>query len=180
MRHYDPQRFKQPLRRTNPEKGPGVDPKWEPVSWDEAFEITAREIKKSLDKDPRLILPSLEDFQKMHIWNWPLAFGCRNFYQSGGTMCGGAYHPLNGYIHSTFGAANDAKYCNYWISNGGGDGFSSHLHAAAAALGRCASERGMKAVTSSRACRLLAPARNGFPSGQRPIGRLRWRATSRE
>ncbi len=26
MRHYDPERFKQPLRRTNPEKGPGVDP----------------------------------------------------------------------------------------------------------------------------------------------------------
>ena len=43
MRHYDPQRFKEPLRRTNPEKGPGIDPKWEPISWEEAFEITARE-----------------------------------------------------------------------------------------------------------------------------------------
>lgn len=149
MRHYDPQRFKQPLRRTNPEKGPGVDPKWEPISWEEAFEITAREIKKSLDRDPRLILPSLEDFQKMHIWFWPLAIGNHNFYQSGGTMCGGAYHPLNGYIHSAFGAVNDAKYCNYWISNGAGDGFSSHLHAAAQShwVAKARIERGMKVVT---------------------------------
>ncbi len=28
LRHYDPNRFKTPLRRTNPEKGPGIDPKW--------------------------------------------------------------------------------------------------------------------------------------------------------
>lgn len=149
MRHYDPQRFKQPLKRTNPQKGPGVDPQWVPISWDEAFEITAREIKQSLDKDPRLIMPSLEDFQKMHIWNWPLALGTRNFYQSGGTMCGGAYHPMNGYLHSAFAAVNDAKYCNYWISNGGGDGFSSHLHAAAQShwVAKARVERGMKVVT---------------------------------
>jgi anaerobic selenocysteine-containing dehydrogenase len=37
MRHYDPNRFKQPLKRTNPEKGPNVDPMWEPISWDEAL-----------------------------------------------------------------------------------------------------------------------------------------------
>ena len=148
MRHYDPQRFKEPLRRTNPEKGPGVDPKWEPISWEEALDYTAREIKKSVDKDPRLILPSIENFQKMNTWFWSLAIGNHNFYQSGGTMCGGAYHPLNGYIHSAFGAVNDAKYCNYWISNGAGDGFSSHLHAAAQShwVAKARVERGMKVV----------------------------------
>ncbi len=148
MRHYDPERFKQPMRRTNPDKGPGIDPRWEPISWEQAFEITAREIKKSLERDPRLIMPSLEDFQKMHIWNWPLALGTRNFYQSGGTMCGGAYHPMNGYLHASFAAVNDAKYCNYWIANGGGDGFSSHLHAAAQShwVAKARVERGMKVV----------------------------------
>ena len=126
-----------------------TDPGWQPISWEEAFTITAREIKKSLDKDPRLIMPSLEDFQKMHIWFWPLALGNRNFYQSGGTMCGGAYHPVNGYIHSSFAAVNDAKYCDYWISNGGGDGFSSHLHAAAQShwVAKARVERGMRVVT---------------------------------
>src|SRR5450830_611904 len=45
MRHYDPNRFKTPLKRTNPEKGPGIDPKWAPIGWDEAFDIVARELK---------------------------------------------------------------------------------------------------------------------------------------
>ncbi len=149
MRHYDPNRFKQPLKRTNPEKGPGVDPKWEPIGWDEAFEIVSRELKKAIDEDPRKILPSLEDFQKMNIWNWPLAFGNQNSFQSGGTMCGGAYHPVNGYIHSAFAVANDAKHCNYWINDGTGDGFSSHLHAAAQShwVANARRDRGMRCVT---------------------------------
>jgi anaerobic selenocysteine-containing dehydrogenase len=38
---YDPDRIKVPLKRTNPAKGRGVDPKWVPVSWDEALDIVA-------------------------------------------------------------------------------------------------------------------------------------------
>lgn len=149
MRHYDPNRIKQPLKRTNPEKGPGVDPMWEPIEWEEAFEIVSREIKRALDEDPRKILPSLEDFQKMNVWNWPLAFGNQNCFQSGGTMCGGAYHPVNGFVHSAFATVNDAKYCNYWINDGTGDGFSSHLHAAAQShwVANARRDRGMRCVT---------------------------------
>lgn len=149
MRHYDPNRFKQPLKRTNPEKGANVDPMWEPISWDEALDTVARELKKSIDEDPRKLLPSLEDFQKMNIWNWPLAFGNQNSFQSGGTMCGGAYHPVNGIVHSTFAVANDVKHCNYWINDGTGDGFSSHLHAAAQSnwVAKARIERGMRCVT---------------------------------
>ncbi|MDP2268361.1 MAG: molybdopterin-binding protein, partial [Deltaproteobacteria bacterium] len=39
MTLYDPSRLKTPLKRTNPEKGIGIDPGWAPISWDEAFEI---------------------------------------------------------------------------------------------------------------------------------------------
>jgi len=49
MRHYDPKRFKQPLKRTYPKKGPGEDPMWEPISWDEAFDLVATELKKTID-----------------------------------------------------------------------------------------------------------------------------------
>ena len=149
MRHYDPNRFKQPLKRTNPEKGANVDPMWEPISWDEALDTVARELKKSIDEDPRKLLPSLEDFQKMNVWNWPLAFGNQNSFQSGGTMCGGAYHPVNGIVHSAFAVANDVKHCNYWINDGTGDGFSSHLHAAAQSnwVAKARIERGMRCVT---------------------------------
>jgi anaerobic selenocysteine-containing dehydrogenase len=64
MRHYDPKRFKQPLKRTNPEKGPNVDPMWQPISWNEALDLVAKVLKDTIADDPRKILPSLEHFQK--------------------------------------------------------------------------------------------------------------------
>src|SRR3972149_5010321 len=36
---YDPYRVLVPLRRTNPEKGIGVDPKWQEITWEEALDI---------------------------------------------------------------------------------------------------------------------------------------------
>jgi len=43
MALYDPDRVKQPLRRTNPRKAIGIDPQWKAISWEEAYaEITAR------------------------------------------------------------------------------------------------------------------------------------------
>lgn len=38
---YDPDRVKAPMKRTNPKKGRGVDPKFVPVSWDEAMSTIA-------------------------------------------------------------------------------------------------------------------------------------------
>ncbi len=41
---YDPDRITQPMRRTNPEKGKGIDPEFEPISWEEAIDMLAEEI----------------------------------------------------------------------------------------------------------------------------------------
>jgi anaerobic selenocysteine-containing dehydrogenase len=38
---YDPDRVKVPMKRTNPQKGRGVDPKFIPITWDEALDIVA-------------------------------------------------------------------------------------------------------------------------------------------
>ncbi|MCX7169459.1 MAG: twin-arginine translocation signal domain-containing protein, partial [Proteobacteria bacterium] len=38
---YDPDRVKVPLKRTNAAKGRGVEPKFVPISWDEAITIVA-------------------------------------------------------------------------------------------------------------------------------------------
>jgi len=148
LRHYDPNRFKTPLRRTNPQKGLGVDPKWEPISWDEAYDLVAKELKKSISEDPRKLLPAINNFQKIYLWAWPACFGNANYFSSVGNFCGGGYHPMNGFVHSTFAAVNDSNYCNFWINNGGGDGFSSHLHvtAQANAVANARIERGMKVV----------------------------------
>jgi thiosulfate reductase/polysulfide reductase chain A len=42
---YDPDRVRRPLRRTNPEKGKGVDPKWKEISWEEALEEIAGRLR---------------------------------------------------------------------------------------------------------------------------------------
>ena len=38
---YDPDRIKVPMKRTNPAKGRGVDPKFVPITWDEALDTIA-------------------------------------------------------------------------------------------------------------------------------------------
>ncbi len=38
---YDPDRVKVPMKRTNPVKGRGIDPKFVPIGWDEALDIVA-------------------------------------------------------------------------------------------------------------------------------------------
>ena len=41
---YDPDRLKTPMKRTNPKKGRNEDPKFVPISWDEALETIADKI----------------------------------------------------------------------------------------------------------------------------------------
>jgi anaerobic selenocysteine-containing dehydrogenase len=38
---YDPDRIKVPMKRTNPQKGRGIDPQFVPISWDEALDLVA-------------------------------------------------------------------------------------------------------------------------------------------
>ena len=149
MRLYDPQRIKTPMKRTNPKKGPGQDPGWVPISWDEALDTVGKELKQTYDDDPRKLLIAINDFQKLYLWAWGASFGGNaNYFTVVGTQCGGGYHPMNGMIHRTFAAANDYDYCNYWINNGGGDGFSSHLHVASQAgyMADARVDRGMHVV----------------------------------
>ena len=46
---YGPDRLKYPMKRTNPEKGIGVDPGWVKISWDEALDLTASKLKEVHD-----------------------------------------------------------------------------------------------------------------------------------
>ena len=50
---YDPYRVNYPMKRTNPEKGIGVDPKFERISWDEALDIITQKLQECRDRDPR-------------------------------------------------------------------------------------------------------------------------------
>jgi len=46
MMLYDPNRLNYPLRRTNPQKGLGVDPQWKRITWDEALSEIADRRKR--------------------------------------------------------------------------------------------------------------------------------------
>ena len=48
---YDPDRFKGPMKRTNPNKGRDQDPKFVPVSWDEAYKTVAGRLNALRDKN---------------------------------------------------------------------------------------------------------------------------------
>lgn len=47
---YDPDRFKGPMKRTNPKKGRDEDPKFVPISWDEALATVAGRLNTLRDK----------------------------------------------------------------------------------------------------------------------------------
>ncbi len=50
---YNPHRLLQPQKRTNPKKGKDEDPGFEPISWDEAFEILAGKLNEARAKGLR-------------------------------------------------------------------------------------------------------------------------------
>src|SRR3990172_5776115 len=52
---YDPYRVNYPLKRGNPEKGIGVDPKWERISWDEALDTITAKLTATAARDPRAV-----------------------------------------------------------------------------------------------------------------------------
>ncbi|MEW5882508.1 MAG: molybdopterin-dependent oxidoreductase, partial [Pseudomonadota bacterium] len=48
---YDPDRFKSPMKRTNPKKGRDEDPKFVPISWDEALATVAARLNALREKN---------------------------------------------------------------------------------------------------------------------------------
>jgi len=42
---YDPARITTPLKRTNPAKGRGIDPEWNPISWEQALNEVSEHLK---------------------------------------------------------------------------------------------------------------------------------------
>jgi thiosulfate reductase/polysulfide reductase chain A len=67
---YDPDRLKAPLKRTNPQKGVGVDPGWVQISWDEALDLTATNLGQTCQAcGPESVLV----IARPHAWSTLLA-----------------------------------------------------------------------------------------------------------
>lgn len=116
---YDPHRLNVPLKRTNPEKGIGVDPKWVEISWEEALDEITEKVKKIIDDDPRKLafigcIPSLgPTIFGMSVFM--LALGSPNSFLSNGHHCGNAEHLLAYTLHGSQTTNPDLDYCNYLI-----------------------------------------------------------------
>lgn len=118
MSLYDPYRAKTPLKRTNPEKGIGVDPKWQPISWEEALTTVAEKLKEVRKKDSKKLFLGTFDHNVMHqvIWPWAGAFGTPNVMLAGGAWyCGPALHTALYHLDAQFHSEIDVELCNYTI-----------------------------------------------------------------
>ena len=160
MDFYDPNRVNYPVKRTNPEKGLYEDPKWERISWEEAFATIAEKLKTAKEKDPRTICftgtPMYDSAPVLGIF-WPCFFislGTTNFIPGGvGTHCGAASHEGAGLFHASWSIIPDYRYCNYVIQFGSNKGTGSG-HSAAMAMRQAADARdkGMKFIVFDPIC----------------------------
>jgi anaerobic selenocysteine-containing dehydrogenase len=65
---YDPDRVKTPLKRTNPDKSVGADPKWQAITWDQALDEIAAKMKNLRDAgEAHKLIWFSEDHSFTHI-----------------------------------------------------------------------------------------------------------------
>ena len=149
MNHYNMNRVLHPLKRTNPEKGLDVDPKWQEISWDEAIETVAVRLRKIYNEDPRkLYIQSWGGDELGHwLWAFKTAFGTDSIMGGLSSTCGKVIHPVQYAIGGGFQQEPDYNYCNYQINIGTQmgvatrEGFNHQVPDCAKAR-----ERGMKLV----------------------------------
>ncbi len=152
MNLYNPYRVKVPMVRTNPIKDLDVDPRWKEVSWDEALDITAKELKKVRDEDPRGLVICEGWGQRDTILRVPfrVAYGTPNEIGSHGPLC--TVHYATGLIHGNFPVSVvDLEHCNYHVTVGRSVGPNFATTGGTRKFAK-AIERGMKFVALDPRC----------------------------
>lgn len=119
---YNPYRVKYPVKRTNPEKGPGVDPKWVQISWEEAYSTIVEKLKKvKADNPAKFVYMSGHGGSLDNESDAPFiaTFGSPNL-TFGGTLggCAGGSSAINDWIHGHNHARADKLYCKYFLNFG--------------------------------------------------------------
>jgi phenylacetyl-CoA:acceptor oxidoreductase len=146
---YNPHRIKGPLKRTNSEKGIGVDPKWVNISWAEALDTIAEKLKEIRAKDSNRLShggPGLGGLFACLAWYcFFLSYGhTRELFGGRGTRCEEGEHTFAQRIHGAFQCEPDLDYCEYLIIIG--NNTSATGGATEGTLFADARERGMKII----------------------------------
>ncbi|MBI2850539.1 MAG: molybdopterin-dependent oxidoreductase [Chloroflexi bacterium] len=160
---YDPNRLNVPLRRTNPEKGIGIDPKWKEITWEEAYAEIVPRMKKLLEEDPKKVAGSPGTGGSSPAWgtgapSYTAGLGTGGgMVWGGGLQCGGASHPVGGITHGAWSIVPDFKYCNYALYFGATKGHGAgHSALIAARMAGEARAKGMKMVVFDPMCNTAA------------------------
>lgn len=157
---YDPDRVNYPVKRTNPEKGIGVDPKWKRITWEKALEEITERLKKLRSENPSKVLfltspiPANHINQHVLVLLFRLAYGSLNYSPGGGGLhCGNASHFGAGMNHCSWSVLPDYKYCKYAIFFGGEAATGAgHSFSMAAALRAESTAQGLRTVAVDPLC----------------------------
>ena len=133
MQLYNPYRVKNPVKRTNPEKGRGVDPKWVEITWDEAVTTVADRLNKIRQEDPRKLVMVGPAHRTMDAVTLSRDFGGllgtpnTGIPASGaGIFCSGVtLHTCSSWFNGTFTAKPEIAHGNYAILFGGGESLAN-------------------------------------------------------
>ena len=119
-----------PMRRTHPDKGIGVDPKFTPISWDEALDEIAKRLKEVRDDEPlRLLFSTFDAFQLRGAFlpAFINGFGAPGYSTwSAQIFCGNNVHGIHYMAQNAFEAITDADHAEYILHFG--SQFGSVVH----------------------------------------------------
>ncbi|HEX9028366.1 MAG TPA: molybdopterin-dependent oxidoreductase, partial [Anaerolineales bacterium] len=146
MNLYNAYRVKTPLKRTNPEKGVDIDPRWVEISWDEALNTTAEKLKACKAKDPRglVVNESFGSKETKVRTQFQQASGTPNMVGSHGPTC--SVHYASNIVQGGGPVSTpDLTYTEYHITQGRTCGPNFAVPPASRRL-TAALERGMKFI----------------------------------
>ncbi|MBI4285228.1 MAG: molybdopterin-dependent oxidoreductase [Chloroflexi bacterium] len=161
---YDPNRVNYPVRRGNPEKGIGVDPKWQRISWDEAMNEIVDRLGKILREKPSRfgVTSGVRVGPGEHYFIASVIFAAvygASFVSTGaGLYCGMATHDVAALNHASWRMAPDFFHGNYTIYFGDQIGVGGHYLNVTARARADGVARGMKIVVFDPLCHNVAMA----------------------
>ncbi len=160
MTLYDRNRLTAPVKRTNPEKGIGIDPGWVEISWDEALDTMTEKLQKIRQENPaKLMTCGGVGNQAGGLLGgyFSAAFGPTSSFLSNGHQCGNAEHTMSWSLNSAPSTQPDFRYCNYLIVFGSGVGAQAYYAFTSQAQAMAdARARGMKLVCFDPICSAVA------------------------
>jgi anaerobic selenocysteine-containing dehydrogenase len=120
--HYDPYRVKNPLKRTNTNKGVSETGNWVEITWDEAYSAISGAITAARAKGPKSYVRYSDYSALSYSQTWSsftgAATGPNYDVQLEMNWCGHTAHYLSRQAHGAFTSAADYSRCKYLIQPG--------------------------------------------------------------